>query len=72
MNEERSYCKLKKSIRMKKKQRSHIETNKMIEYGKILEIAEIIKQNEGITNINVKHKYFLESWQKNVILLFQV
>ena len=57
---------------MKKKQRSHIETNKMIEYGKILEIAEIIKQNEGINNINVKHKYFLESWQKNVILLFQV
>ena len=57
---------------MKKKQRSHIEINKMIEYGKILEIAEIIKQNEGINNINVKHKYFLESWQKNVILLFQV
>lgn len=47
---------------MKKKQRSHIETNKIIEYGKILEIAEIIKQNEGINNINVKHKYFLESW----------
>ena len=50
INEEKSYCELKESIRMMNSQRSDTEKNYLIEEGKKIGIDEIIKLNEVINN----------------------
>ena len=45
INEEKSYCELKESIRMMKTQRSHIKRNNLTDEGKSKGIDKVIRQN---------------------------